>query len=168
MSNESDYEREWKKEIGAKNQRLLRWFLALLMLYPLGRLYTSSQRENVREAAVRELGKQSGNLILFLKVDGADADNAFLQRFQNDAFTVRSASQAVKKRHSLGWNDMPPLLFEPDTGRRGREINLSDVHWNHPFQAETTINEFGRGDTYTVTRTWNGWSVTQKRMAWIA
>jgi hypothetical protein len=166
MKSDSSIEREWKQTIAMKNQRLLRWFFALLMLYPLGRFYTASQRDNVREAAVRELGNSSLNNVLFLR--GADANDAFLQRFQNDAFAVRKASQAIDKSNPLDTPDTPPRLFDAVTGRRGMEIGISNVRWKHPFQAEVIISRFGSGDTYTVSKTFHGWIVTQKQMAWIA
>jgi len=172
METREERMEQWQKQASAQNQRLLWCVFGVLMLFPLGQIFTAWQRDNVLAAVVRAQSPSSIVPVIFLSIDGADPSNAFINRFKRSSLVVRKASQAIDKSPPNAPRLSPPstILIDTASGQRGVKLELdrNSIQWRGPFWGKVAVNFPGAGYDYSVVLTPLGWICVGKKMSWIS
>jgi hypothetical protein len=128
------------------------------LLFFLGRVYTHTQRDDVREAAIR-FCVQRHPQIYFVGSGDQDPDDKFLSRFSDIKKLVRPMSQSVYDRKD---KHIVRTYFDRTTGEVGELLYLSDdVEWQGPLKAELNVGTSQRGSKLFLEKNFSGWRVVQ-------
>jgi hypothetical protein len=130
---------------------------------------TRVEMDDIREAVFRyqfyhnASGQQQRAKAYFLSLEeGHDPDDAFIDRFKDNQPPVKKISQVKTEG-----------LFEKENGFRGLMFRIDSIKQISPDQVEVLGGYYesglsASGNTYTVRRVKDKWTVTSDKMDWIS
>ncbi len=140
----------------------------ILALRWLGGAYVNAQKEAIAAAimpdAIQELRAPG---VIFVTINGKDPTNNFTQRFNQNTTIIRNRSDGARNVTRDAWR---VRYVDKSTGKTGALIGIgvNQYGWLVPFSVEASVNYPGRGKTYTLRKSFQGWKVVHKEDGWIA
>ncbi len=142
-------------------------FVMLAGLWLLFGVYINAQKEAIAEAILLDKFKMTANATIFVSIDDNDPSDNFVRRLNSRNITVLKPSEGVAKNDAFG-DSWGHYYVDKATGQKGKLTRIGKPGWVVPFFVWVGVSYPGNGESFNLRKSWRGWSVTNKRMSWIA